>query len=123
MAAILLAEDDDMVREAIALLLRNAGHEVREASHGGEALTAIEANAPDLVVTDVFMPSVDGIELVRQIRATKPDVKVLAISGGGMYQDPKLATQLVAATGAHSVLHKPVRNAELLEEIAHLVGA
>ena len=122
MAVILLADDDAMVRETIAMLLEDAGHEVHQASDGAGALEMLETMRPDLVVTDVFMPQIDGIELIRSIRRIHADLKVLAISGGGMYQDPKLATQLAAATGASRVLRKPVSNDELLDEVALLVS-
>ncbi|MDJ0897055.1 MAG: response regulator [Alphaproteobacteria bacterium] len=122
MALILLTDDDDRVRCALALLLRDAGHEVHEAIHGRAALDAIENIKPALIITDVYMPGLDGIELIRAIRKNDTQVKILAISGGGVHRNPKLATNLAGLSGADRVMEKPVKNDMLLDEVASLVG-
>ena len=122
MAVILLTDDDDSVRYALALLLRGAGHEVHEASHGDAALTMMETQMPDLLITDVYMPGIDGVQLIQEVRKRNPGLKILGISGGGMHRDPKLAISLAEVAGANRVLPKPIMNDLLLEEVAKLVG-
>ena len=122
MATILLAEDDERVRYALALLLREAGHEVHEADCGQTALAALDAFTPDLLVTDVYMPVLDGIELIQTFRRANQEVPVLAITGGGMQSNPALAADLAKLTGADRALHKPITNDVLLKEVAELVS-
>lgn len=122
MAVILLADDDDRVRFALALVLRDAGHEVHEADFGGAALALLDDVRPDLVITDMFMPEMDGIELVKQLRRTAMPVPILAISGGGMHNDPDVATGLAKLAGADRVLSKPIANDVLLREVTELVA-
>ena len=123
MAVILLAEDDERVRFALALVLRDAGHEVHEADYGGAVLTAMDSVRPDLVITDLFMPGMDGIELIKQLRKAKADVRILAISGGGMHNDPGMATSLAKLAGADRVMAKPIQNDVLLRKVAEMVPA
>jgi CheY-like chemotaxis protein len=72
MAAILIVEDRPIDRKFLATLLKTAGHAVIEASDGIEALRLAEANPPDLVISDILMPTVDGYELVRRMREKTP---------------------------------------------------
>ena len=120
MAVIVLADDDDLVRQSLAMVLRDAGHVVHEAGHGAAAADAIETFSPGLVITDVFMPGTDGIELLQHIQETRPDLPVLAISGGGMQQDPKFSSGLAIASGAKQSLSKPIDNDVLLAEVSRL---
>jgi len=71
MAKILLVDDDQNLREVVAYILGEAGHEVVLAGGGEEGLQRFTANRPDLVLTDVRMPGLDGIELLRRIRAAE----------------------------------------------------
>lgn len=121
MAVILLADDDERVRFALALVLRDAGHEVHEADYGGAVLQSMDAVRPDLVIADLFMPEMDGIELIKRLRKTRSDVRILAISGGGMHNDPGMATSLAKLAGADRVMAKPIENEVLLREVAELV--
>ncbi len=122
MAVIVLADDDDRVRFALALVLRDAGHEVHEADYGGAVLQSMDTVRPDLVITDLFMPGMDGIELIKRLRKAKSDVQILAVSGGGMHNDPGMATSLAKLAGADRVMAKPIQNDILLREVAELVS-
>ena len=119
---LLVVEDENHLREQLQTFLCQLGYVVDAAADGREGLYFGEEYPYDLAVIDIGLPEIDGIELIRSIRRIHADLKVLAISGGGMYQDPKLATQLAAATGASRVLRKPVSNDELLDEVALLVS-
>ena len=80
--SILIVDDDPMVREATAWMLIDAGHEVHEASDGLAALEHLVNRGPvDLLITDINMPRMDGLELVQQTKARWPALPVLLVSG------------------------------------------
>src|SRR5688572_30011615 len=68
MASVLIVDDDGHIREVVRYALTRAGHEVREAKDGAEALREVEALPPDLVVLDILMPEDDGLEVCKRIR-------------------------------------------------------
>ena len=122
MAAILLGDDDPEVRFALGMLLREAGHEVLEADGCSETLDTAAGRRPDLVVTDVNMPGMSGVELMEQLRGTRPGTPIIAMTGGGMHQTPELAATLAGNAGADRVLQKPFGNDELLAEVSTLLS-
>ncbi len=83
MARILLVEDEPLVRDALRGGLAAAGHDVRTAEDGESGLHAVRQHVPDLVVTDVIMPHMGGIVFLKNLRAERPDLPVVVISGGG----------------------------------------
>jgi two-component system chemotaxis response regulator CheY len=121
MAAILLVDDDPMMRDAVERLLVQAGHSVVAVADGREALNRLQASPPDIVITDILMPRMDGIEAIHAIRKVNPTVKIIAMSGGGR---ARVMDFLPVATraGADFTLQKPVRRAELLQCVARCLG-
>jgi CheY-like chemotaxis protein len=103
---ILVVEDEPDLRFIVRRVLARAGHEVTEAGDGAAALTVVQQSSPDLVVTDIMMPVMDGVQLVRALRANPATaaIPILVVSG-----DWQLAGDVDA------VLAKPYRAAELLE--------
>jgi CheY-like chemotaxis protein len=83
MANILVIDDDSMARNVIAEMLSEKGHIIVEASDGKEGLKLYNTTKFDIVITDMIMPEVEGIETIIQLRKDNPDVKIIAISGGG----------------------------------------
>ena len=81
MAAILLAEDDDSMRRFLKKALERAGHTVIDASQGDEALTELQLREFDLLLTDIVMPVMDGIELARRATEIDPEMKIMFITG------------------------------------------
>ncbi|HEY5598093.1 MAG TPA: response regulator [Kiloniellales bacterium] len=81
MAHILLAEDDESMREFLTKALRRAGHEVVPVGDGLDALSQIGATPFDLLLADVVMPGLDGIELARRAAKQQPGIKVMFITG------------------------------------------
>ena len=81
MAQILLAEDDDSMREFLAKALTRAGHDVRAVGDGLDALTTLSEEQVDLLLADVVMPGLDGIELARRAAKEQPHIKVMFITG------------------------------------------
>ena len=115
MARVLVIEDDAAVRNLVSRMLDRVGHEVVEATEGREGLQVFEDSPADLVITDINMPGMDGIEVITAFRKLRAGVPIIAISGGGLMPKELLLSN-AAALGAVEVVSKPF-------EIAQLVGA
>ena len=83
MSQIILVDDDEAVRVIVRLALVRFGHEVREAVDGREAMKLCAESPPDLIVTDLIMPGQEGIETIGLVRRRFPNVRIIAMSGGG----------------------------------------
>ena len=116
MSQILLVDDDDGLRKVLRITLERMGHQVTEARNGKEALTAYEQVAPDLIITDLIMPEMEGIETIMRLKKSHPDAKIIAMSGGGRV---KATNFLVAAEelGAATTLAKPFTSDQLARAI------
>jgi CheY-like chemotaxis protein len=116
MARILVIDDDADVLRSVRRVLEVHGHTVREAADGGTALRHFAGDPTDLVLTDIFMPQMDGIELIMRVKATFPEARVIAMSGGGALPSENV---LGAASmlGAEDVLAKPFTPDELVEAV------
>lgn len=114
---ILVADDDPAVRESLRRSLSFNGYQVTLASDGTEALTAAADPAPDLVLLDVNMPGVDGLEVCRRIRASGSDVPVLILTARVEVGDRVLGLD----AGADDYLPKPFALEELLARIRALL--
>jgi PAS domain S-box-containing protein len=119
---ILVADDRPTNRQIICQMLRTAGFEIREANNGAEALEALRRDATDLVLMDVRMPVMDGLEATRQIRsdAALASIKVIAVTAS-VFQE---ARQQIVEAGFDDMIGKPLRSSELFGQIerhlAHL---
>ncbi|MGF1625338.1 MAG: response regulator [Alphaproteobacteria bacterium] len=129
MPRILLIEDDDLVRESIQAQLEAAGHEVVPAAHGGEGLAKFEGGRFDLVLTDILMPNVEGLETIKLLRSRDAGIAIIAMSGGARRLmdaapvDAKVdILKFADAFGANLTLHKPFSRSDLLRAIDGLVG-
>jgi CheY-like chemotaxis protein len=119
MARILLIEDNDGLRPLLRITLEVAGHEVAEACNGDEGLRLYRECPPDVVVCDLFMPEKDGLETIRELRASG-DVKIIAISGDGMMASGGML-DIARALGAAKTLSKPVYAETLLEALEEVL--
>ena len=116
MARILLIDDDDSLRTMLRLTLIHFGHTVIEARNGKEGLDAFPQAKADLVITDIVMPEKEGNEVLIELRKKDPQVKIIAMSGGGRGKASdylSVATQL----GAARALAKPFSNEALMAAI------
>lgn len=116
MPRILLVEDDPAVRESALIVLQRAGHEVVEATNGRAALELLQARVFDLVITDIIMPEVEGLEVIRAVRSRHPACPVIAMSGGGQIDKGELLGW-AQKFGASAVLFKPF-SAQALRDAA-----
>lgn len=119
MASILVIEDEPPLRQAIARVLSDGGHDIFVARDGREGLRLLRTLRPDIVLTDIFMPNVDGIEVLIANRCLARPSRLIAMSeakhrGGFHYLN--IAIEL----GAELVLEKPIRWHELHAAIACL---
>jgi two-component system chemotaxis response regulator CheY len=120
MASILAVDDSASMRQMVAFTLKGAGHNVTEASDGQEALNLAKSNKYDLILSDVNMPKLDGIELTKQLR-TLPNFKFTPIliltteAGDGKKQDGK-------AAGATGWIVKPFNPDQLLATVKKVLG-
>ena len=116
---ILIVDDDEPMRRALSRTLRGNGYEVDEASDAREALSAIDRQAPDLILTDIMMPGGDGVELINAIRGRAPRPGILAMSGRGSMGALDLL-HLAEKLGADLSLNKPFSTDELLLAVSEL---
>ncbi len=113
---ILLIDDDDQLRVVIREQLESVGYEVVSARNGREGIQCYSASPTDLVITDLWMPEHEGLEIIRALRRVSPAPKIIAMLGDGRSDD--LDWLLVAKKlGAQRVLHKPFRPRDLLGAI------
>lgn len=103
------------------LLLQQAGHRVAEAGDGVAALRYLQKNSVEVVVTDVVMPDLDGLELIMKVRKDHPGLKILAVSGAGR-EGPGLYLNLAERFGADAVLLKPFAPERLIAEVGRLAA-
>ena len=114
---VLVVDDDAAMRKMLGKMLTLAGHEAVEVPPGAEALTAVGAADYDVLLTDVIMPEVDGVELVRAARKGNPACSIIAISGGSNRLPASVGLKLTEAFGADAVLYKPFTQADLLKAL------
>ena len=122
MPSILLVDDDDNVRDILEKTLVGAGYEVEVAANGEVALAAYRRQASDVVITDLVMPEKDGLEMILELRRLDPDVRVIAMSGGGRSLGPgQLYLESARSFGALQVLAKPFTAAALLKAVSEVL--
>lgn len=122
MAKLLVVDDDAGALGTIARVLRRSGHEVVEARNGREAIALVRAEAPDLVVTDINMPEMDGIETILELRRDWEHMPIIAVSGGGL-MPPELLLDNAGTLGAFETIEKPIDAAALLESVERALAA
>jgi DNA-binding NtrC family response regulator len=115
MATILIIDDEESIRMIFQVALERAGYRVLTAEHGKAGLRLLEHQAVDLIVVDILMPEMDGLELIPLIRKTRPATKMIAISGRSGLRD-YLGT--AKKLGAHDTLKKPFSTQELLDAVS-----
>lgn len=116
MAEILIIDDETEILRVLRRGLEGAGHRVKEAQNGKEALRVFAGSPPDVVISDIYMPDMDGIELLIRLKERFPEARFVAMSGGGFIEKERV---LGAASmlGAEGVLEKPFSLEEVLAAV------
>ena len=120
MARILVVDDESSIRILLRAMLERKGHEVDEAFDGNEATKRIRANPPDLIITDLIMPDKEGIETIMELRRDFPDMKIIAMSGGGII-GAREYLRMAKSVGAHRTFKKPFEMGEFLQAVGDLL--
>jgi len=107
---ILTVDDEEMIRETIASYMENRGFRVLQAANGREGLEVFAANRPDLVLVDLRMPEMDGLEVLQRLQEQSPDTPTIVVSGTGVIHDAMEAVK----RGAWDYLTKPIQDMEVL---------
>ena len=117
---ILLIDDEKPFRDVLRQVLSKAGYDVVEAANGAEGIKRFYENPTDMIITDIIMPEKEGIETIIELKKAHPEVKLIAMSGGGWYGtdiDFDMAKKLGART-----FNKPFALQELLDAVAELLN-
>jgi DNA-binding NtrC family response regulator len=115
---ILIVDDEDGVRDSVREVLTDEGYRVLDTADGSRVLDMIKAERPELVLLDIWMPQVDGIGLLREIKTREPDVNVVMVSGHGNIHTAVTATKF----GAFDFIEKPVSLDGLLSTVQRALG-
>jgi DNA-binding response OmpR family regulator len=114
--SVLVVEDEASIASFVALYLKNAGYEVATVGNGGDALTAVERNQPSLIVLDLMLPDIDGIEICRRIRQ-KSDVPILMLTA----RDEDVDKIIGLEVGADDYMTKPFNPRELVARVKSIL--
>ncbi len=123
MATVLLVDDEVSVREMVSEVIRQCGHKVVTAGSVAEARGYFTSQKIDLVVTDLVMPEQSGIDLILEFKQIEPNVKVLAISGGGGITGRFDYLPIASLVGAGAILKKPFSINEFSKKLEELLSA
>ena len=117
---ILIIEDERSVRGLFSQFLEHEGFQVECASNGSEGLDKLKTAGADLVITDIMMPEMDGLEVVREIRKVNSTLPIIAVSGG-MSNGSVNYVSAARDFGADMIFEKPVSLVDLLESVKKLI--
>jgi len=121
MPRILVIDDVPLIRATVVTILTREGFSVEEASDGATGIAMFRKNPPDLVITDVFMPNRDGIEVVMELKRSYPHIKIIAMTGGGRMRMMEIGSA-ANILGADHMLHKPFERESLLAAVSAVLG-
>jgi CheY-like chemotaxis protein len=122
MGRILVVDDDAGVRLTLRTILELAGHEVIEASNGKVAVSSYRRNPVDVLILDLFMPEKEGLEVIMELKRDFPDVKIIAISGGGSLGIKESSLRAAGHLGAARTFAKPFKIEDIIAAVTELLG-
>ncbi len=118
---ILIIDDDHHILLMVKKMLERAGFEVDLASNGEEGLKLFKKLSVDLVITDIIMPEKEGLETIREMKKLRPDLKIIAMSGGGKVSS-KNYLDTAKIFGATRILAKPFTQKQMVSAVRELLG-
>lgn len=119
---ILLIEDDEPVRHLLTSALQQSGYSVHGAANGRAALRLEAKHTFRLVITDLFMPEMDGLEVIMNHNRQRPEVPLLAMTGGYHYSGAEDTLKMASVLGSHATIKKPFELADFLATVRSLIG-
>ncbi len=122
MARILIVDDDESIRRTLRRMLESAGYDVVEAADGQEGVELYKEDSVDLVLMDLIMPEKEGIQAAAELRHYDPEVKIIAISGGGRIGNFQVL-RIAQKFGIEHALSKPIRLGKFLALVNEVLGA
>jgi len=122
MARILIIDDDDQLREVLRKMLSRAGYEVLMASNGSDGIDLYRKEQPDVVITDIIMPEKDGAEAIFELQKEFPDIKIIAMSGGGQVKAEDYLKSITSLSNVKHTFEKPFVFDEMLQVVKELVN-
>lgn len=127
MPKVLIIDDDKLAGAAIQILLRARGHVATLVHDGAIGIESVKADPPDVVIVDLFMPKMNGLEVMAAIRAFNPDMPMIAASGF-MFDGPACPEMpgfagMATEAGAVATIYKPFRPDQVLQAIEHAIGS
>ena len=121
MARILVIDDEPNILMMLKRMLERAGFEVDIAVNGEEGLQLFRKFPADLIITDIVMPEKEGLETIRELKKSHPDLKIIAISGGGRI-DSREYLESARLFGASKIFQKPFRQKEMVSAVKELLS-
>ncbi len=122
MARILIIDDESQIRSMLRLMLERVGYEVIEAADGMDGIRQYRDNPADLIITDLIMPNKDGIGMIIELKKEFPNVKIIAMSGGGVNR-PEGYLDGAKKLGATRTLTKPIDRDEMINAVKETLKA
>jgi YesN/AraC family two-component response regulator len=120
MARILIIDDEPQIRSMLTLMLEREGYEILEAPDGVAGIKIYRQSPADLIITDLIMPNKDGIGMIIDLKKEFPDVKIIAMSGGGLNK-PDGYLKGAKKLGAACTLTKPIDREEMLKAVREIL--
>jgi DNA-binding response OmpR family regulator len=119
---ILIVEDEELLRAGVQEVLEIQGYTVMTAPDGVQALACLATESIDLVITDLVMPKMDGVDFVKQLREIKPDLPVIVVSGSTRNIMQRYGIDSIQVPGANASLPKPFKSVDLIEQVRLLLA-
>lgn len=120
MQTVLVIDDEAALRATLRTALEDAGYRVVEAGDGSEGLTQFAREKPDLVLMDIIMPNMEGIETILELRKQKVATPIIAMSGGGRL-DATDVLEIAGKFGTEKTISKPFRMSEMVKAVRSLL--
>jgi DNA-binding response OmpR family regulator len=122
-ATILLVDDEELLRAGVQEMLEMEGYAVLTAPNGQQAMACLTDQTIDLIITDLVMPKMDGIDFVQQVRKIRPDVPVIVVSGSTRNIMQRYGIDTIQVPGADASLSKPFKGVDLMAQIRELLAS
>ena len=122
MGKILIIDDEPYILLMLKKMIEKIGYEVELASNGREGMDIFRKNGVDMVITDIIMPDKEGLEIILEMKQAQPELKIIAISGGGRIS-PESYLECAMHFGASRVFQKPFKQKELVSAVKILMAS